>query len=860
MLALVTDATLAESILGDLEEQRRTRARQSAVRAAVWYWRSALAILLYATIRRSLDALVLLVAPAGRPFRAGEVRHSVRRLRRSPWYTTTVIGTVALTTALVTTTFAISDGILFRGLPYPNASKLYHVGGPYSLAVSLRDVDEWQAVAPPGVLVTAVGRQFEAGATIGPQPRILRAAGVGPRFFEVLGIRPASGGFTPEDYAPTSGRRPALLTPAASLRIFGRAARRGETFDLVGAADHMRGPLPGFVVAGMLSRDFVLPSTEGEIDFLTPIVVGPDEYGSRNAAAATTRVRVPAGISPDVVRQIINARTKTQGFQPRDPDDGPMFSSDILFGRLDDLLGRAWRSDFRSTFILAMLLGLIAAANIAALGVARAEQRARDLALARALGAGVGRILTAISIETALVVGVGAALGLMTAPWLIHLAAQTLGPRVPLLTLPEVTWRAVGFTALFAAGVGVIIVLCTGRAAARVSATGVIGRAGGSRRRRGWFLPLLPSVQVAVTLALTVGGAFTASSLWWVWQQDPGIDPERVVTLELRTGPGEPDALVGAVEELARRVRAVPGVEYVGGLSGWLMQRGWRPWGGSRPASALPGREQVVGVSGDFFAALRMQPVTGRLPTPAEMAAEARVAVVSERVARAYWPGESALGRAVEQRSGSWAVIGVVPDARLASLEIDRFGQIYLPGRRSDTLVVRGRDRAFRTLAAVTAAAQAPGLAGVVRAVTLEGAMADALAERTSRARFYGVFSLAALVICGIGILGFVAMTTAMRTREMGIRSALGASRDQIARLILTEQAVRTVMGLVAGIGLAAILMQFIRLSLFQFRYTDLRVWSTAIVVVLMMASVGAFIPAWRAGRVDPMTALRVEK
>jgi ABC-type antimicrobial peptide transport system permease subunit len=202
-----------------------------------------------------------------------------------------------------------------------------------------------------------------------------------------------------------------------------------------------------------------------------------------------------------------------------------------------------------------------------------------------------------------------------------------------------------------------------------------------------------------------------------------------------------------------------------------------------------------------------------------------------------------------------------VPDARLSSLDDTTYGQVYLPLRGVPAvLLVKARansDRLLRSLVADIRSVGPP--VGVTRAVTLREAYGRALQSRTFYAWFFGGFAACALVIVAVGILGLLAMTSAMRTREMGIRLALGATADGLVGLLMREQLRAVVIGLVAGAGLAAWAVRFMKGYLYQFTVYDARIWTMAIITILVAATLGAVLPSWRASRVDPVRALRVD-
>ena len=257
--------------------------------------------------------------------------------------------------------------------------------------------------------------------------------------------------------------------------------------------------------------------------------------------------------------------------------------------------------------------------------------------------------------------------------------------------------------------------------------------------------------------------------------------------------------------------------------------------------------------------------VAGRLPTMAELATYEPVVVVSQSAARKLWGDEPAVGRVIVHSSGEafGTVIGVVRDARLGGLDYTTRGQFYLtraPGAPQETVLMKTSGRADDMLA--LASRQLEGLGPpieVLRARTLTEALGDSVSIRTFRAWLFGGFAGAALAIASVGILGIVAMSAARRTRELGIRIALGSSRQFIVRLLLREQVTAVLAGLIIGSMVAAWAARLIRSQLYSVATNDAGVWVAAGAVVLAVAGTGALVPAWRASHVDPVRALRVE-
>jgi predicted permease len=854
------DASLADSIAGDLEEERRRRAVASTVRAAIWYWRTALVIAFQITVAGMATAL-------GEPGRSplggrgfGEWRQGFRSLRRTPWYSATVTSVIALAMTLASTVFAIVDGVLFKPLPYPRSEELFLVGPVTSGYVSTQEFEDW-VKAVPDVPMALYRYLSDVGATKSDPPRTVTGGQIGPGFFEVLGVRPLLGGFQPSDFTPTAAGTGALI----SYRLWqvewgGRGDVVGQRFDLTAAQINGR-RLPSIRIAGVLPKGFVFPNSQGNPDVIFPFAPSAAEVRERNYGGVAL-LRVPPATLP-MTEQRLSAIAAAEGFSVEDPQAREGRRVGVSVRALDSLLGLYYHRDFRDSFVLASLLVLLAVVNVATLGIARTRQRIREMALHQALGATRWHLLHRAVAEVAPVVIAGVGIGVALSPITIAAIAGLLPSNIVLLKAPSVDGRVIGFASLTAVLLTILIVLLALR---RSPATGLgraIGSANAAAGHGSRWSSLLMTAQIAITVVLALGGALVVGSLWRVWQSDPGFTSDRAAYLELDFGTGAEDMRQARYEEAIARMRATPGVTHVG-LVGWkLLQRSWLSPGIERPSGARPGREELLPIGGDFFTAVGLRLVRGRLPTSAELESEEPFAVVSERVSRDYWPDAEPIGQVLRSRKSSYTVIGVVNDARFALLDNDTRGQIYLARHAVglwNGVVVKGAGSADSTLRSVLATVQSMGApVGVVRAMTMNDALADTIRVRSFRGWFFGGFAASAIVIAGVGILGLVAMSTALRTREIGIRSSLGATRNDIVKLLLLEQSVVVAIGLVMGAGLCFWLSSFVRSYLYGLTAFDPIVWVVTIGVILIATTTGALLPARRAARMGLTQALRVD-
>jgi len=385
--------------------------------------------------------------------------------------------------------------------------------------------------------------------------------------------------------------------------------------------------------------------------------------------------------------------------------------------------------------------------------------------------------------------------------------------------------------------------------------------AGATPRVRSRGRTLLISGQVAMALVMTLGGALLTASLVRVSHEDPGFATDRRAKIRVNSPSVFPlDRMTALLDALAH----IPGVQAVGGLDEPFLERATTGSLFEKPPGALPtGDVEQLSVTSGFFRAAGLAAIEGRLPTADEFDLGRRVVVVSRSVAAAYWPGRSAIAQTLAENGATFDVIGVVPDIRHAALDRDSEGEIYSSNarqRRPDLLnLLIAFDRDPRApLAQVQAelSARAPDVK-VVRVEMLTDTLRASVQLRRFQAWLFGAFGGAALVIVGVGILGTVAMVVARRTREIGIRMALGARSSNVTRLVVREQSRPIAVGALCGGVVSLWLVRYLGDYLYKMTAYDWTAWTAAAGALLCVTVAGAIVPALRASLVDPVKALR---
>jgi predicted permease len=820
-----------------------------------------------------------------------DLKFTLRSLVHARWYAATIAGVVALTLALGATAFAVVDGVLFRPLPYPAPDRLVTVepnfrgvkrptfagGGSLHYGVSVVDLENWKAAAPEA-RITAFNPAQWSGMGAGVNDDVVGMAEVLPDFFDVLGVRPIIGGFSDDDFAQRALVRPVILSDETWTGRFGRAP------DIVGRTvivDTAR--TIGFRVAGVMPRGFTFPSTRATIDMITPLVTTPSaRTNPASRGLSDVIARLPAGMTPDRFEERLGAglaATAAQ-FPPQGPKpagysdnywrtEGPYDMVDAV--PLGDALRRSSGRMFLGAFAGVVLLALLAAANVSSLMTARAWERRRELDMRRSLGAPPLAIARIWLLESLSLVAAGAVLGALLAIPALQIITSLLPDDVVLLKPARVDWRTVGFVGLSAMLLAACVAIAPIRRSLRAPASDS-GRGGASDRVRTRARFLVVAGQVSAALVLTVVGACFVGSVLAVYSNDLGVRTRDTALLEARVqgaggGMGPSDERTARARHILDALARDQNVAVVGLADAQVMRGGgWTsPFLPPAGAHKLPTTDMWAITEG-FFDAIDLTAVEGRLPTADELRAGAPLVVVSRRVAQAYWPGQSAVGQPIVDGGSkqTYTVVGVAPDVPWFAWDLES-PIIYAPYVRTSrssllSFFVRLRRPGGRAIDdLVGAITRADPHVRPNKAVPLSDGFRETIALRRFQSWLAGSLAAAALAVTGVGILGLLAMSTARRTREIGIRCALGATPRVIARSLVREQFSAVVSGLVAGGLIAAWAVTLVRGYVYRLSVADPRIWVAAIALILITAGVGALLPALRASRIDPLKALRME-
>jgi predicted permease len=800
-----------------------------------------------------------------------DVRYAVRTLVRTPAFALTAVLVSALGIGATTAAFTITDHVLIRPLPFRDPDRLVRLYQDHSfrgysqLELTPPNFDDWQRMATGfqsmGVFTgTSVNLVGDSG-----DPERLAGYRMTHEVLPMLGVTPALGRFftAEEDVAGAPGS--VVLSHALwQERFGGDPGVLGRTI-LLNDEPH--------VVVGVMPRSFYFPRRNTQL--WTPLRLNRNDvnYNRRNYYLYGI-ARLKDGVSVDDARNQL--RLVASQLERQYPENARSGATVV------DL-----RSDVSSQIrlLLIALFGaaacvlLIACTNLGNLLLARALARRRELAVRSALGAGRERLVRQMLTESVLLATVGGALGVALATAALPLAVRLVPNGLPIAEVPPFDLRmllvAVIATAATAIGFGVLPALRAGRVDAASLNDGA--RAGSSRRTERMRSALVVA-EVTASVVLLISAGLLIRALWTVQQVKPGFDA--VGVLSLRTALAQPK--YRAVETRARfydrvlaEVRALPGVAsaaYISYVPMGSMRGGIWPitMDGRTESETSAPTASLRFVTPGFFASVRIPLVAGRDVDARDTFNAPFVAVVSESFVREHWPGQSGLGRRFFVAFRERIVVGVAGDIRVRGLERRSEPQVYLPhqqvpdggliGYAPQDLVVRSSMPpsvlvpALRTILAGVDPRQPISDIGL-----LQDLLDAETAPRTVQLRVLGSFAAVALLLAGIGLHGLLAFTVSSRVREIGVRIALGAESRDIVTLVVRHGLILAGVGAALGVALAYAAGRSMQSLLAGISPTDALTYAAAISLVMAVTLAGTLMPAVRAIRIDPLTAIRTE-
>jgi putative ABC transport system permease protein len=809
-----------------------------------------------------------------------DIRYSLRRLLKSPAFTLIVILTLALGIGANTAIFSAVNAVLLRPLGYGEPERLvtiehlYPSLGGMKAPVSVPGFLDYQRQAR-SVESMAVETGWAANLTGEGEPERLQGARVTGRFFGTLGV-PAERGRPLLPGEDSAGREHvAVLSHGLWQRLFGGSP------GVIGRSLSLNGE--SYQVVGVMPREFHDVQNRN-VELWIPLVFRPDQMadGERTHEFLNLVGRLRTGVPLEQAAAEI--RTLAEQLKRQYPDAYPPDWSLVTTPLAQRMVG-----DVRPALLV--LLGavgfvlLIACANVANLLLARAAARSKEIAVRTALGASRDRLIRQLLTESVLLALMGGVLGLLLAFWGVR-AIIALNPA----NLPRADEIGVdGPVMLFTLVVSLMTGLLFGLAPAVHTATsdlhgmlkeggrGSAGDRGGQGVRR-----MLVVAEVALALTLLTGAGLLIKSFARLQGVDPGFDPGHLLTfnLSLPAARYQTDtAQIAFFDQVTPALSAVPGVRGVGATSVMPFGGGWSTGSFEIEGYQAPPKQpgpwgDIRIVSPGYFATLGIPLRRGRLLADQDRAGSPMVAVIDDEFVRRYWPHDDPIGKrftfgppagATDTTSREWIeVVGVVGHTKQEGLDAENRLQLYLPYRQSGlpflTFAVRTAGRPEQYVNPVRRAVQSVDpeqpLSGIR---SMDELISRSVGQRRLSMMLLSLFSGIALLLASVGIYGLMSYSVAQRSRELGVRIALGAARLDVLRLVLRQGMSLALTGILIGVGAAFALSRVIESQLFGVRATDPTTFVAVALLLGLTALAANLIPAWRATRVDPAVVLREE-
>jgi putative ABC transport system permease protein len=822
-----------------------------------------------------------------------DVRYAARSFRRSPGFTLAAVLTLALGIGATTAIFSIVDGVLVRGLPYRDADRIVDIwetsdNGGYRLPSypTFKDWRDQSASWSDAFQEMAFVKGAEAIYVGDKGPERLLSSAVSPGFFHLLGVAPLLGRtFLPDEERPGANRVAVLAYDLWQRRFGGDPAIVGKTISFSG--------FPTTVI-GVMPRDFAYPMWSIQTNQMSalwqPIAAVENTNPSLSKRGVHSDSRTIARLSPyaDSARVATVMRTVEQRLAQAYPDEQRHWTSAVFLPIRDEVLGNV-----RPTLLMlggaVLLVLLLACANVANLLLVRASARDRELGVRAALGAGRPRLVRQLLVESLTLAAVGGALGMGFAVVLVRLVRETAAAQLPraneIVVAPSALLFALGVTVLAALLAGIAPALRATRATTlarlRSGAHGSVGT-----RRDARLRAALVAAQFALALVLLVGSGLLIKSFLKLQSVDLGFDPENRVAIGISPTTGKYDdavAAAGLYRRLVESMGSVPGVRDVGLVNHLPIGGGWV----TSPVQ-VEGRTDDVAhqpealyrtASESYLRTMGMRIARGRWFTDADIR-DRNGFIINETLAKLVWPGTDPIGRRITLRRSSQLrpdfgqpvsglVIGVVRDVRQQSIGAKPSPEVFVPWTLEVwpwiTLVAHvqspARDIPLLRRAVLNVDPTIPVAGDNLQGgfVTLDSNLASSEGQRRFATSLVGAFAAAALLLAAIGMYGVIAYGVAQRTREMGVRMALGASDRRILRLVLGEGVRLAILGAVLGIAGALASTRLIRSLLFETVPTDPLTFIVTPLILAGVALLATYIPARRATRLDPTLAIRGE-
>jgi predicted permease len=813
-----------------------------------------------------------------------DLRHGLRVLASQPAFTAVAIASLALGIGANTAIFSVTNALLLRPLPYEDADRIAIL---WQRSPGLGVAQDWFSTGQYLDIKTDNQVFTDVAATIGASvnltgtgiPERIDGARVSSSLFPLFGAKAAAGRvFTADEDAP--GKPPVVILSNGFWK-----RRFGSEPSVVGRSLTLNGN--SFTIVGVMAADFVfnkeiMPAVNGiqNVDFLLPLALNETARANRGGEDFNIFAKLKPGVTMEKAQADMNvlaARMKKDYPQNYPPNGGLTVSVVPL---INQVVG-----DVRlALYVLLGAVGLvllIACGNVANLLLSRAAVRQKEMAIRAAVGASRERIVRQLLTEAVLLSVFGGALGLVLAIGAVGALGQFGSAKIPRLDEIGIDARVLAFTFLVSLTTGIVFGLVPALRASRLDLNDVLregGRSGSGSSAWGLghnqLRRLLISTEIALSLVLLIGAGLLIRSYQRITNANPGFDPTNVLSIRVAL-PGfkykTPDEVISFYQRLEDRLKALPGVQYV--ASNYLLPLSsvalaWEPISIEGYVPKAQGEDLIIASSGyvspDYFKAMSMPLLKGRYFTDADVRGAPDVTIVDDKLADRFWPGQDPIGKRMRRGdSGPWrTVVGVVADTKEYDVDGEPPITAFYPNRQLGVgtryVVIKTKGDAAAISKAVTREVQALDTdLPVFDVATMDDRLADSLARRRFSMFLLGVFAVCASLLAAIGIYGVVSFWVSQRTRELGIRSALGARAADIMALVVRQVVALVGVGIVVGLAVSFGLTRFIKSMLFGVSSADAITYAVLAIVLGVVALVACYVPARRAAGVPPIIALR---
>jgi predicted permease len=796
-----------------------------------------------------------------------DLRYGLRLFRQAPTFTVIAILALALGIGANSAIFSTLDSVVFRPLPYHHPDRVMmvfedasFVGFPRNTPAPANYFD-WKAQNHVFTDMAAV-RYRSMAVTGDGSPEQIVGQGVTSNFFSVLGVTPLIGRTFSEEEDRTGSQVVIISYSLWQRRFLGDPAHIGQPILL----DGMK-----YSVIGVMPRDFVF--RDHERDFWIPIGFTPQAAADRGSHYLSVVARLKPDATLDRARQEMTAIAKRLEQQyPKDNDR----QGAVVVPIKEDLLGK-------TSLALYVLMGaagcvlLIACANLASLLLARAVARKREMAVRAALGAGRARLVRQMITEAVSLALAGGALGLIVAEAGMKILARLVPGGLPTTAAPELDARLLLFTLALSILTGLIFSVIPAIQAARASVNDALkqgGRSGADTRGRN-TRDALVIVEVAAALVLLTGAGLMMQTMAKLRAVDLGFRSDHMLTMRTALGPkySDPVKSLGFMTRVLDQVNPLPGVEgaaygstlpfqSIGNTRGYLVE------GQTVDRNFFPDAMFRVG-SSTYLPTMGIKLVEGRFFTDSDTTAADPPFIINESFARHYWPKESAIGHRISfnRPTPFWRpIVGVVADVRERGYELAMKPELYAPivmqndGYVPEYLVIRTKgDPTALAPAARRAIASVDPEQPISVVRTMDQIVDMNVADRQQQMVLLGAFAGLALLLASIGLYGVLSYAVTQRSREIGLRMALGASASHVLRIVVGRGLALTGIGLAIGLVTAWAATRAMKNLLYGVGATDPFTFAAVAGVLAFVALIACWAPARRASRVDPVVVLREE-